>query len=327
MRIRHVPSILQSVVLAAGLLFAWPGPARAADAQADAATLDAATLDVSGAEYIKGLKRVAITQFEVQFVTHHVGNAAAASSFGLAKAALATELRSVEPAQMQAIVDTYYDRVAAELSAAGIEVVPLAQLQANADFLGLKEKGYPAPFAQAPVNRDGLSIKGTFYTAHELPVYFVNDRAETAGRGKGRVNYLELGTIMSSGFKVSYAEAYERAISKAFDAHILRVRMTLPFADMLATGGLFTTFAKVAMKTGLRLDAVASRYELLEGGARIARIGLKSDFNLPAALGRLDESVRDRPYFVVDGAEYVEAIGNHLLSAHKAFQSAILSRR
>lgn len=322
MQIRHVSSILQIVMLAAGLLLAWPGAASAAEAQADAPAVD-----VSGAENIKGIKRVAITQFEIQFVTHHVGAASAASSFGLAKAALATELKSVAPDQMQAIVDTYYDRVAAELSGAGIEVVPLAQLQVNADFQGLKEKGYPAPFAQAPINRDGLSIKGTFYSAHGLPVYFVNDRAESAGRGKGRVNYLELGTIMSSGFKVSYAEAYERAISKAFDAHVLRVRMTLPFADMLATGGLFTTFAKVSMKTGLRLDAVASRYELLEGGSRIARIGLKSDFPLPAALGRLDESERDRPYFVVDGAEYVEAIGNHLLSAHKAFQSAIVSSR
>jgi len=313
---------LQSLAVTGCLLVACPMAATAADAE-----VATPVVDVSGAENIKGLKRVALTQFEVQFVSKHIGAASFSGSFGFGKASQTTELKTVQPEQMQAIVDTYYDQAVTELSLAGIEVVGLPQLEANADYQNLKAKGYPAPFRQMPLNRDGLSIDGTFYTAHGLPIYFMKDRAETEGRGSGRVSYLEVGTLMSNGFKVSYVEAYEKAIAKAFDAHILRVRMTVPFAEMTASGGLFRTSASVSTKTGLRLDSIASRYELLEGGSRIARIGLKADFPLPTPLGKLDDSERDRPYFVVDGAEYAGVIGAHLMQAHKAFQATIVAKR
>ena len=311
-----------SLLIATVCLLACPISATAADAE-----VAAPAVDVSGAEYIKGLKRLAITQFEVQFVTKHMGAASFSGSFGFGKASQTTELKTVQPEQMQGIVDAYYDQAVAELTAAGIEVIALPQLEANADYQNLKSKGYPAPFRQSPANRDGLSIDGTFYSAHGLPVYFMKDRAETEGKGTGRVSYLEIGTLMSNGFKVSYVEAYEKAISKAFDAHILRVRMTVPFAEMTTSGGLFTTSSSVSTKTGLRLDSIASRYELLEGGSKVARIGLKADLPLPIPLGKLDNSDRDRPYFTVDGAEYVGAIGNHLMQAHKAFQATIVANR
>src|SRR5512137_547276 len=81
---------------------------------------------------LKGIKRVAITNFCVQFV---YGKEAKASSSGAwavySQSASGAIPGGLDPGKMQAVADAYLDRIEADLRATGIEIVPYEELAAN----------------------------------------------------------------------------------------------------------------------------------------------------------------------------------------------------
>ncbi len=90
---------------------------------------------------LKGLKRIAISTVCVQFIN-------AKSAVGQAGGISSTYTRSAEggipggldPVKMQAVADAYLERLEADLTAAGYEVVPYEELATNAMFQKLSAK-------------------------------------------------------------------------------------------------------------------------------------------------------------------------------------------
>jgi len=107
-------------------------PSQTFDFAADPAAAAGTYLATQAEGKLKGIKRVAITNFCIQFV---YGKEAQASSAGYWAQYSQTSTGAIpgglSAEKIQAIADAYLDRIEADLRAAGIEVVPYEELAAN----------------------------------------------------------------------------------------------------------------------------------------------------------------------------------------------------
>ncbi len=141
-------SRLHTLALAAALCLGAAG----ALAQSDATASSAATHIKSQYEHgLGGLKRVAIPTFFVQFVRDQ-GIERDGGSLGMFQkqsATYFTQTRNVDPALLQKIADQLYDNLVGDLKTAGIEVVPIAEMDANSDFQEIRKVARQSPFADS----------------------------------------------------------------------------------------------------------------------------------------------------------------------------------
>jgi len=138
---------------------------------------------LSVADYVKaqesgGLganKRVAISSFFIQFVRDQ-GIERSAGSFGMFQAQSATyftQTRGVDAALLQTVADKLYDGFVADLKAAGIEVVPQSELDANANFQEIRKAGTASPFIdniETGVRKDKHMAVNMLVSAKGLPI-------------------------------------------------------------------------------------------------------------------------------------------------------------
>ena len=200
------------------------------------------------------VKRAAIAQFRVEFAVENEAKAQSSGTTGATSSRADVKLVGVTDEARQATADRLYDQFVQDLAAAGLEVVPLATLRANADYQSL-----------GPVLRGGREPVGTragksiFVGARGMPYYMTNDD-----------RHLGLGTLLG-GISTTQPQNIEPQIAKTLDAAVFRVTLAVAFADQTTRGGLFNTGSSV--KTDARLVLVPNQCQWLiitpEGRAQV----------------------------------------------------------
>lgn len=185
-----------------------------------------------------GLKRVAITNFFVQYVT----------DFGVEMKRSNNTFYSkvVEPSAevMQATTDALYAQLVADLRAAGIEVVGAEQLASQPALADLQKAGRKSP---AVINDSTVKKISTLVSAQGLPIVLMTVQDQkvpqiytdvVAGTyGKLLLNWEQqaaewllpgnIETFSSVGLLTG-----QQKLADALNATALSVRLTIPFVDM-----------------------------------------------------------------------------------------------
>lgn len=204
-----------------------------------AATPSAASAPLSPAEHLKtngtapaGLKRIAISTFFVQFV-RDLGIERDAGTFGMFQAQSATyftQVRGADPATLQKVADALYDGLVEDLKAAGIDVVPQAELDANADYQALRAAGKKTPLTESlehGARRDQHMAVNTFVSAKGLPFIARNvlDNKWLPGQAFPAEGYAGMAMVLGPG-----------KVAEALKAGMLNVRLTVALVEQKGRG-------------------------------------------------------------------------------------------
>lgn len=204
---------------------------------------------------LKGIKRVAITNFCVQFV---YGKEAQASSAGYWVEYTQTATGSIPGGlnreKVQAVADAYLDRIEADLRAAGIEIVPYEELAANdlyAKFTARYDTGIRTAIRETPAAKGGSIGEA---------VVFVSPRGRPFAPDCGTISPSSTGTFV----RMSYP----------LNAEFLTGSAVIDLGQASAGGKLFEQ-AKADMKLVEYLRAGESQYQFVGKTGPGARLWLK----------------------------------------------------
>ncbi len=169
-----------------------------------------------------GAKRVAISQFRVEFMVENKGGKGSSSSAGWTSSKADITLVGVSDEMRQSITDQLYDRLVTQLAEAGVEVVPYETLSADENYKSM-EKIFRR--SQEPVGMQ--AGKSVFVGAHGTPYYLTNDD-----------KHIGLGAALG-GFSTVQPQNIEPRLAESLQATVLRATMSVKFADIKASGGMF----------------------------------------------------------------------------------------
>ena len=220
-------------------------PPQSFNPAGDPTTLVEQYLTIKKAEKLKGIKKITIPQFMVQFVTRNAGSASASSAASKQTAVHVTyNLTNVDQAQMQAIADKMYDQVVEEFTKAGIEVVPVDTYKQAKPFQKLLSSAKKAPFSVSEMDRTSV-----YFGAKDLPVYFaMYDKRQG------------LGNMFAAQFSNFNPDKWEERISEENNCAVLIVNIGVAFASMDTKGGWWKDRASVKTKLKVALLPEDTRY-------------------------------------------------------------------
>jgi hypothetical protein len=220
---------LAASVLAASLAAAPAAQAKevltplAVDAGFNAGDAAAKGFTLADTKALKGIQRVAVPVFVVEFITAD-NVSASTSSFGAAgrsTSSLYVKLLGVGETEFQAITDALHQQFLAELKASGLEVVDTAQVRAAPSYAKLLASGSPAPIKSDTalmLSPPGLGIYG-----------FARMGGGSSGERKGLFGAL---SDVSAGFSAVGAVGDTLQLGTELDASLVEVRMRVNFAQL-----------------------------------------------------------------------------------------------
>jgi len=220
-------------------------PPQSFNPAGDPTTLVEQYLTIKKADKLKGIKKVVIPQFMVQFVTRNAGAASASSAASKQTSVHVTyNLTNVDNAQFQAIADKMYEQVVEEFTKAGIEVVPVSTYQQAKPFQKLLNSAKKAPFTVTEMDRTSV-----YFGAKGLPVYFsMNDKRQG------------LGNMFAAQFTNFNPDKWEERIGEENDCAVLIVNYGVAFASMDTSGGWWKDRASVKTKLKIALLPEDTKY-------------------------------------------------------------------
>lgn len=238
------PFIVLIIIMAVMCGTAFADSPQVFNLSGDPAALVQQYLTVKKADKLKGIKKVVIPQFMVQFYTMNSGAATASNAKNSTTVSVSYTLKNVEQAQMQAIADKMYDQVVAEFKQAGIEVIPVEEYKQDKPFQKLLADAKKAPFEVS--KNDTTSY---FFGAKGLPVYFeMNDKR------------LPIGGMFAAQFSNFNPEKWEEKIGEDKDAAVLIVNYAVTFAFMETKGGFWGKSASVNTQLQVTLIPEDTKY-------------------------------------------------------------------
>jgi hypothetical protein len=232
------------------------GGAAPFDFDAPAAGQSEEFVHVSGAGHLKGIKKLAIVNFTVEYTMSKKAQVIARRPGATASASAEVEIPDADPAILVQITDALYDRLVEDLKGAGIEMVPFETLKEEKRFQKLKGAQKESPWI-AKV-KDGVSV---FVGARGRPVYLDNpDRADFL---KG------LGMIFGTNTRM-----HESFLANDIKGHLLSVNAVIDFADLKEKGSLGE--ADIAINREQFLHAGNTRLRFVKlGQPDLAMISIK----------------------------------------------------
>ena len=287
------------------------------------ATLAKTFVDAKKPSALKGIKRVAIPNFQVEFAVENSTSAFGGGTAGSASVKSRVMLIGIEDAVFQKIADDLYDKLVADLTAAGIEVLPYDKFKDNEHYQKIKSKFRPS--ATEMRSQDGRS---KFYSAHGQPMYFFGKDTHIGGV-----------SAIGEAFTTVQPQNIEPSIARDLDAALLSVRMMVDIAKQESSGQhLMGGFASVKTEAQLNIMAQFTDYKVLTPHNGMAVISLvkninsaeqvfemkkASDVNIDAsAFGGAD--TKKIAYVLVATPEtYSKAVAAHLNAAHAMFMSVM----
>jgi hypothetical protein len=261
-------------------------------------------IEVVDASTLKGIKRVAVTSFSVQYVTSQVwdtshttgggrtGNLQIAGQGGGFDISGALDL-----AKMQSTTDLLYQGFLSDLQSAGFDVVSAEQLAnskaykayaANAPATPRKEE------AEAQKSNGAGAITSVFYTPPGVPLVLGEkiDHLSTGTFGSSVADP----TLTFSGRLSLYTTNwpyYDKDVQKELGAATLHVRLYVPLAHVQVASGSFwgSGYSRQGIVPGLRLGNRLTRVTVGNNGD-YAKIFLSEPYLIPGPIDSTVEEVK-----------------------------------
>lgn len=289
---------------------------------------------IADTKALKGIKRVAVPVFAVEFITAD-NVSAQTSGFGSGGRASMTsyyKLLGMGEAEFQAMTDTLYQRFLADLKASGVEVVDAQKLQASPIYGKLVSSGSPAPIktdSSMMMSPPGLGLYG-----------FAKMGGGNSAKSKSLFGAL---SDMGGGFAAVGAITDTIQLSTELDASLIEVRMRVNFAQLTNENkGFFgslsntaTTSAKVfpsidnvmmGVQSGPMRSTVTLNHTLVLDSAAFSEVREKATTTgdvvgavavglLKLAIGSKDSSDSKEREVVADPTKYPQIVGSGLSTA------------
>ena len=235
----------------AGCLVAFALPSMASgdkttpltvDASFDAAAAAAKGFTIADNKALKGIKRVAVPVFAVEFV---VADNVSSTTSGFAAAGRATsslyyKLLGVGEADFQVITDALHQQFLGDLKASGVEVLDTAQVMAAPTYRKLLATGSPAPIktdSTLMMSPPGLGIYG-----------FARTGGGNSAKSKSVFGAL---SDMGAGFAAVGAITDTIQLGTELDASLIEVRMRVSFVQLNDDSkGFFGRLSSTAATSG-----------------------------------------------------------------------------
>ncbi len=232
---------------------------------------------VDNPEYLSAIKRVAITNYMVDFVSElkYTKSLSGLEAMIGADSDVSIKLVGSSNEQFQAITEKFYQQTVEQLKAQGIEVVTVEELKALPEFTDLAANGV----TPVPSEQDAAAGKGLFFTAQGLPLQlsdetqFIPTFTPPFVKPK-KDDFLTFGTRFSGGFSAGQAQYIEDKIAKKLDASILKVRLTV-LGGQLTPDTSFWSGGKVSTRAAASFVDFVSRYAFITPDGNKARVALK----------------------------------------------------
>lgn len=244
------------------------------------------------APLLKGLKRVAVSSFQVEFVYK---GAASASSYrigqsGTANTNMVMTLVGMTPADFQAITEAAYKDTVAGLQAQGLEVLPVDKVLAAAAYRKMAESGAPSPVETR--SRDTWSV---VHAPAGLAVYG-EGATSSASMVPGLSVFSGMAAVMSSGLGMP-------DLSKELDAALLTYRLVVNFVDTQSSDKSWFSRSSGQAKVSWQVGPSVAPQRTVMQVARFHNSTMGgSDGNGPAGVARLELQAP----LLIDGAAFKE---------------------
>lgn len=247
-----------AAVLLSLLSFAsWAKGPPPFDPTGDPAAQAAAFLKGSKLEALGGTKRVAISQFREEFAIENKAKATSSASTGWTSSRSDITLLGVSDELRQTIADQLHDQLVSSLTEAGVEVVPYETLAQNAAYQSMEKI-----LKRGQVQIGVQTGKSVFVGAHGWPIYRTNDD-----------KHIGLSDALG-GFSTIQPQNIEPRIAESLDAAVLRVTMSVKFADLKASGSLFQMGSSVKTTEALGWVPDQTQFLFVTPGSGRARVTL-----------------------------------------------------
>jgi len=332
--------------LAAALMFVCLGSAAPAawakeeltplivDASFNASDAAAKGFDIADKTALKGIKRVAVPVFAVEFIiadnvsTQTSGFAAA----GRASSSMYYKLLGVGEADFQAITDALYLNFLDQLKASGVEVLGAQQVAAAPTYRKLTASGSPAPIksdSTMMMSPPGLGLYG-----------FATMGGGNSAKGKSIFGAL---SDVGSGFAAVGAITDTIQLGTELDASLIEVRMRVNFVQLTDNNkGFFGRLSNTASTSGKAFPSVDNVMIGVQTGPMRSTLTMKNSLVLDStafadvrekatttgdvvgavavgllklALGSKDSSSTSELEVLADPVKYREVVGAGLGSA------------
>jgi hypothetical protein len=227
---------------------------------------------------------------------------------------------------MQEVTDKLYDKLVADLKAAGLEVVPFDVVRQSENYQKFKERQEPSPVMLG--TEEGKSM---FFGPHDMPVYFRGDDR--------RVNPFSL--MGKGGFTV-HPQNYEPKLADDLGAALLRVRMIIDIAKQKTAGGFFASGSSVKTQAALSVIPEFTEYMFLTPGSGTAVINLSKEVSAAeqifeikspkeaappsfSVFGGPDDGEKSKGVhvFYAPPEDYKRVVEEHLMAVHAMFMSVL----
>ena len=295
-------------------------------------------MSVAESKALKGVKKVAVPLFSVEFVIADAQRAETSgfAAAGRASSTLAYTLKGVDEADFQAITSGLYERFVAELKATGAEVLTPEQLGASPAYKKLAASGAASPI---------VSSSAITAAPAGLPIYGFN-KTQTGGTSSGASLFGAL-SQMGSSFGAVGAILDTATMQQELGAHVVEVQMKVNFVQLTNNNKGFlgrlsstasvdgkvqpsvgsasfrvyggSTGGSVTLNAPLALDGAAFSEVRKKASSTGEKVGLVAVAVLGAMIGGGNSSSRDDMEAVADAAKYREIVGSGLGTVTQMF--------
>ena len=295
---------------------------------------------------LKGIKRVAVPMFAVEFILADNVNAQTSGfgSAGRASSALYYKLLGVGEPEFQAITDALYTQFLAELKASGVEVIEASQVAAAPTYKKLVAGTSPAPIKSDSTMMMSPPGLGSYGFAK-------------MGAGNSASARSVFGAISSlgSGFAAMGAIGDSMQLSADLDASLIEVRMRVNFVQLSDDNkGFFGRLSGTASASGKAFPSVDNVMMVVQSGPLRSTMTMKHTLSLDTAafaevrekattagdvagavavgllrlaIGSNDSSSSKELEVVADPARYKDVVGGGLGSAGSMLVARLKSER
>lgn len=302
---------------------------------------------VGEAQQLKGITRVAVPQFSVQFVTFDSASAETSgfAAGGRARVTSSYRLVGVAEPEFQAMTEALYAEFLQALQASGLEVLPFAQVAAAPSFPKLVASGVMAPI------REDSSIT---VAPAGMALYGNNRAVATVAPRNGGV-FAALSGIANVASAIGSIGDVQALSKELGDAALLEVHMVVNFVELKNNNkgffGRLSSTASVSAKTspsvgsatmGVQVGAYRGHVTLgnplvLDAGAFKEvreqpkttgdKVGAVAVALLSFAVGSKDSSSSEAMEAVADPARYREVVGGGLGLVGQMFAQRLKAER
>ncbi len=228
-----------------------PEPLNLAGFDGNKAGLANQFVSVANPEYVKGMKKVFIPSFQVEFVTRSGASAQSYRSkqYQSADVSVSYNLKGIDNGVFQSLTDTAYHDFMTFLEAKGVEVISLETLKGNPVYQKIASHGEGSPSEQTS-RVEPKAGKSLIFAPKGMPVYFtLYDKK--AGIG-------ELFSQFGAAASADAPHNLEAQLIEELGATMARVRIVVGFADLTT----HRSMSRAAVNGTMRFTIAAEQTEI-----------------------------------------------------------------